>query len=154
MGLKDEDAAKVKSIHQLRPLRNGQPWGIFFVEFESKRMPVVVLRRILSHLVIKKRASANRAQAAAWDLHDLLFISAFGDEASAQREMAFAHFHQEDGRTAHPAGVGLGRRGHAAEAGPCGRHSGPAFAVAGRPRRRGCLAHPVERCLPPPASGT
>lgn len=97
VGLKEEDAAKVKAIHQLRPLRHGQPWGIFFVEFERKRMPVVVLRRILSHLVIKKRASANRAQAAAWDLHDLLFISAFGDEASAQREMAFAHFHQDDG---------------------------------------------------------
>ncbi len=97
VGLKDEDAAKVKAIHQLRPLRHGQPWGIFFVEFERKRLPVVVLRRILSHLVIKKRASANRAQAAAWDLHDLLFISAFGDEASAQREMAFAHFHQDDG---------------------------------------------------------
>ncbi len=97
VGLKEEDAAKVKSIHQLRPLRHGQPWGIFFVEFERKRLPVVVLRRILSHLVIKKRASANRAQAAAWDLHDLLFISAFGDEASAQREMAFAHFHQDDG---------------------------------------------------------
>lgn len=97
VGLKEEDAAKVKSIHQLRPLRHGQPWGIFFVEFERKRMPVVVLRRILSHLVIKKRASANRAQAAAWDLHDLLFISAFGDESSAQREMAFAHFHQDDG---------------------------------------------------------
>lgn len=92
LGLKDEDAAKVKAIHQLRPVVHGQPFGIFFVEFERKRMPVVVLRRILSHLVLKKRASANRAGAAAWDLDDLLFISAFGDEASDQREIAFAHF--------------------------------------------------------------
>jgi hypothetical protein len=97
LGLKDEDAAKVRAIHQLRPLYQGQPWGIFFVEFERKRMPVVVLRRILSHLVLKKRASANRADAAAWSLGDLLFISAFGEEVSDQREIAFAHFHQEAG---------------------------------------------------------
>lgn len=97
LGLKDDDAAKVKTIHQLRPLSPGQPWGIFFVEFEKKRMPVVVLRRVLSHLVIKKRASANRAQAATWNLDDLIFISAFGAEATDQREIAFAHFHQEEG---------------------------------------------------------
>lgn len=65
LGLKEADAAKVKSIHQLRPLQYGQPWGIFFVEFERKKLPVVVLRRILSHLVVKKRAAANRADAAA-----------------------------------------------------------------------------------------
>jgi len=58
LGLKDADAAAVKTIHQLRPMADGQPFGIFFVEFERKRMPVVVLRRILSHLVLKQRASA------------------------------------------------------------------------------------------------
>jgi len=97
LGLRDEDAAKVRAIHQLRPMADGQPFGIFFVEFERKRMPVVVLRRILSHLVLKQRASANRANSAAWSLGDLLFISAFGDEASDQREIAFAHFHQDAG---------------------------------------------------------
>lgn len=97
LGLKDEDAAKVKAIHQLRPVVHGQPFGIFFVEFERKRMPVVVLRRILSHLVLKQRAGANRAGSAAWNMDDLLFISAFGDETSDQREIAFAHFHQEAG---------------------------------------------------------
>ena len=97
LGLKDEDAAKIKTIHQLRPLRHGQPWGIFFVEFEKKKLPVVVLRRILSHLVIKKRASANKAERAGWNAHDMLFISAFGDETSDQREIAFAHFRQEPG---------------------------------------------------------
>lgn len=97
VGLKDEDAAKVKAIHQLRPFQQDQPWGIFFVEFENKRMPVVVLRRILSHLVLKQRASANKAKAAAWHMDDLLFISAFGEAANDQREIAFAHFHQETG---------------------------------------------------------
>lgn len=97
LGLKDEDAVKVRAIHQLRPLQHGQPWGIFFVEFEKKKLPIVVLRRILSHLVVKKRASANKAKAAAWDAADLLFISAFGAEDTDQREIAFAHFHQESG---------------------------------------------------------
>jgi hypothetical protein len=94
LGLREEDAVKVRRIHQLRPLEHGQPWGIFFVEFEKKKLPVVVLRRILSHLVVKKRAAASKAKAAAWDAADILFISAFGDEATDQREIAFAHFHQ------------------------------------------------------------
>lgn len=97
VGLKEEDAAKVSVIYQLRPLNHGQPWGIFFVEFEKKKLPVVVLRRILSHLVVKKRASANRAKEAAWHAEDLLFVTAFGNEESAQREIAFAHFHQSPG---------------------------------------------------------
>jgi hypothetical protein len=97
LGLKDVEAAKIKTIHQLRPLSQNQPWGIFFVEFENKKLPVVVLRRILSHLVLRKRASANKADAKRWDASDLLFISAFGDERTDQREIAFAHFHKEDG---------------------------------------------------------
>ncbi|MDD5268350.1 MAG: hypothetical protein PHO08_14685 [Methylococcales bacterium] len=97
LGIKAEDAAKIGRIHQLRPLYSGQPWGIFFVEFENKKIPVVVLRRILSHLVVKKRTSANKSSAAAWDSQDLLFISAFGDTANEEREIAFAHFHQEPG---------------------------------------------------------
>lgn len=97
LGLKDEDAAKVKTIRQLRPLTTDQPWGIFFIEFDKKKLPVVLLRRILSHLVVKKRASANRADRAAWSAEDLLFVSAFGPEDSDGREIGFAHFHQESG---------------------------------------------------------
>jgi hypothetical protein len=97
LGIKAQDAAKIARIHQLRPLYSGQPWGIFFVEFEHKKLPVVVLRRILSHLVVKKRTSANKSSAAAWNAEDLLFISAFGEEESKQREIAFAHFHQQPG---------------------------------------------------------
>ena len=97
LGLKPEEAAKIKNpIRQLRPLITGQPWGIFFIEFDRKRLPIAVLRRILSHLVVKKRASANRADSAAWKTEDLLFISAFGAEVDAQREITFAHFHQDE----------------------------------------------------------
>jgi len=97
LGLKEDEAAKVRTIHQLRPLQHDQPWGIFFVEFENKKLPVIVLRRILSHLVVKKRASANRAGEAAWHAEDLMFITTFGEDDSVQREIAFAHFHQSAG---------------------------------------------------------
>lgn len=97
LGLKEEDAARIKTIHQLRPLASRQPWGIFFVEFENKKLPVVVLRRILSHLAIKKRASANKATTPAWHEDDLLFITAFGEDGTDAREIAIAHFHQNQG---------------------------------------------------------
>ncbi len=97
LGLKEEEAAKVKSIRQLRPLTSSQPWGIFFIEFDKKKLPVVVLRRILSHLVLKKRASANAADAKRWSAQDLLFVSAFGPEDADGREIGFAHFHEESG---------------------------------------------------------
>ena len=99
LGLKDIEAAKIGRIYQLRPLYHNQPWGIFFVEFEKKKLPVVVLRRILSHLVLKKRASANKSREAAWNTQDLLFITAFGKVENQQREIAFAHFHQTPGAT-------------------------------------------------------
>ena len=56
-------------------------------------MPVVVLRRILRSLVLKKRQSANKAQQASWKLHDLLFISSYGE--SDHRDITFAHFSEE-----------------------------------------------------------
>jgi hypothetical protein len=97
LGLRKEDAAQIKAINQLRPLASNQPWGIFFIAFERKKLPIVVLRRVLSHLVIKKRASANSAERARWNTEDILFISAFGEEETEQREIAFAHFHQDSG---------------------------------------------------------
>src|SRR5215469_852241 len=63
LGIDAKTAAKIQEIKQMRPLSDGQPWGIFFVKFEPKRLPVVALRRILSRLVFTKRAVANRAKA-------------------------------------------------------------------------------------------
>lgn len=97
LGLQDAYADAIESIHQLRPVTDGQPWGIFFVHFRKKKLPVGVLRRILSQLALKKRTSANKAERAAWLVDDLLFVSAFGDEAGKNREIAFAHFHQHGG---------------------------------------------------------
>jgi predicted helicase len=70
-----------------------QPWGIFWVNLEKKRLPVVMLRRILANLVLKKRATANKASQRAWHLNDLLFISAYGEETD--RAITFAHFSQD-----------------------------------------------------------
>ena len=94
LGIDAKTAAKITEIKQLRPLVTGQPWGIFFVKFEPKRLPVVALRRILSQLVIKKRVSARKSEQATWKLHDLLFISNFGE--GEQRQITFAHFAQDE----------------------------------------------------------
>ena len=90
LGIDSNTAAKIEQIKQLRPLITNQPWGIFFVKFEPKRLPVVALRRILSQLVIKKRTSAKKSEQASWNLHDLLFISNYGEGES--RQITFAQF--------------------------------------------------------------
>ena len=66
LGIDAKNAAKIEHIKRLRPLAVNQPWGIFFVKFEPKRLPVVALRRILSRVVLKKRVSGSRAERAAW----------------------------------------------------------------------------------------
>jgi hypothetical protein len=90
LGIDPKTSAKIESIKQLRPLASNQPWGIFFIKFEPKKLPVVALRRILGQLVIKKRASANRADQQTWKLSDLLFLSNYGE--NEQRQITFAHF--------------------------------------------------------------
>jgi len=61
LGIDTKVAANIQEIKRLRPLSANQPWGIFFIKFEPKRLPVVALRRILSQVALKKRASANSA---------------------------------------------------------------------------------------------
>src|SRR5690348_8461954 len=50
LGIDPKNRAKIQAIKELRPLVQGQPWGIFFVKFEPRSLPVVALRRILSTL--------------------------------------------------------------------------------------------------------
>ena len=90
LGIDPKNAAKIKHIKRLRPLVPGQPWGIFFVKFEPKRLPVVALRRILGRVGLKKRASANKSERQAWAADDLLFVSNYGE--GEERRIAFAHF--------------------------------------------------------------
>ena len=90
LGIDAKNAAKIQEIKRLRPLVPGQPWGIFFVKFEPKRLPVLALRRILGQVTLKKRASANRSERQAWAADDLLFVSNYGE--GEKRRIAFAHF--------------------------------------------------------------
>lgn len=73
----------------------GQPWGIFFVKFEPKYLPVVALRRILRRVALKRRASANDPDYQAWATDDLLFVSNYGE--GGERQIAFAHFSEPKG---------------------------------------------------------
>ena len=90
LGIDRKNAAKIQEIKRLRPLSAGQPWGIFFVKFEPRKLPVVALRRILGSVALKKRASANSAERQAWAADDLLFVSNYGE--GAERQISFAHF--------------------------------------------------------------
>jgi hypothetical protein len=97
LGIDSASAAKILEIKRLRPLAVGQPWGIFFVRFEPKRLPVVALRRILSRVVLKRRASANSAELTVWNAEDLLFVSNFGEGDDPQ--ICFAHFTVDEQKT-------------------------------------------------------
>src|SRR6516165_4873253 len=87
LGIDPKTAAKIETIKRLRPLSPCQPWGIFFVKFEPKKLPVIALRRILGQVALKKRASANNAERAAWSVNDLLFVS----KETLQKSSASGH---------------------------------------------------------------
>lgn len=94
LGIDAKNAAKIEEIKRLRPLSTRQPWGIFFVKFEPRRLPVVALRRILAQLAVKKRSSANNAERRAWEADDLLFVSNYGE--GTERQISFAHFSKSE----------------------------------------------------------
>ena len=87
IGLKEEAFAKIKSLRQLPPLVDGQKWGIFCVEFDSKKFEVTALRKILSGLIPKRRNSADHA---VWSQQDLLFLCFWGNDND--RTIGIAHF--------------------------------------------------------------
>ena len=90
LGIDAKNAAKIQEIKRLRSIVPSQPWGIFFVKFEPKRLPVMALRRILRQVALKKRPSANVPERQAWAEDDLLFVSNYGE--GEERRIAFAHF--------------------------------------------------------------
>ena len=91
LNLKAEHQVAIKSIKQLRPLVTGQPWGIFFVDFDKGQLPITILRRVLNGLVPKSRTKGGGHQS--WHARDLLFVSSFGETGA--REIALAHFTDE-----------------------------------------------------------
>ena len=91
LGLKEEAFAKISSLKQLRPLVDDQKWGIFLVDFDSKKFEVTALRKILSGLVPTRR---NSSEHAVWDKHDLLFLCTWGDHNHVT--LGAAHFEDSE----------------------------------------------------------
>lgn len=92
IGLSDEFAAKVQTIKQIRPLDANQPWSIFWIDFENKKLPLTVLRRILNVFVTKKRG--NTRNIATREMEDIMFVSGHGEDKN--RAITFAHFKRLD----------------------------------------------------------
>ena len=88
LGITGEAAVNITNIVRIRPFHSKQPWSVFYIEFASGNLPVVVLRRVLNNLIVRQRATKSDHQR--WNMHDLLFISSHG--AATDRHVTFAHF--------------------------------------------------------------
>ena len=86
LGIKDEEFSKIQSLKQLRPLVDDQPWGIFAVEFEGKRLEVSALRRILRSLIPNR----NNTDFKTWDYDRILFLCLWGE--ASFKTIGFAAF--------------------------------------------------------------
>ena len=95
IGLKSEVIGGGIEIKQLRPLTRAQPWGVFFLNLPNAKLPITLVRNILGKLAVKKRASANPSERAAFNKSDLMFITATG--GADDRRLAFAHFADDRG---------------------------------------------------------
>ena len=114
LGIDAKNAAKIQEIKRLRPLVTGQPWGIFFVKFEPKRLPVVALRRILGQVALKKRASANNVRAPGLGRRrPALRLQLRRGRGTPDRLRALLEAPGRP-RPAHPQGARLGQPRHAA----------------------------------------
>lgn len=76
IGLKDEEFSKVEDFRQLRPIFEGQPFGVFSVDFGANKLEITSLRKILSGL-IPRRKNQNHA---VWDKDELIFLCFWGTE--------------------------------------------------------------------------
>lgn len=92
LNLKPGEFAKIRSLRQLPPLETDQPWGIFLVEFETRRFSITALRKILSRLVPSRRNSLFHP---VWRSKDLLFLCFWG--SGADRTVCLARFAEEPG---------------------------------------------------------
>lgn len=93
LGLKDDAFAKIRSLKQVRPFVDNQPWGIFAIDFESKKMESSALRKVLHALIPKKRGVNHKT----WACENLLFLCFWGE--SAYRTIGFVSFDPKDGNT-------------------------------------------------------
>jgi len=79
---------KSGSIKQIQKWREGQPWGVFLVDFATPYLYTTALRQILRRLVPTRRT--QKPNIPAWQCDNLLFIC-----TTSNQEFTFAHFSGE-----------------------------------------------------------
>lgn len=90
LGIKEEEFASVNSFQELRPLVENQPWGIFCVDFESKKLDVGAMRKILNALIPRQKNLDHKT----WECDNLLFLCFWGE--TSFRTIGFVSFHKEE----------------------------------------------------------
>lgn len=88
LGIKDEEFAKISTLKQMRPLTDNQDWAVFLVDFESKRIDVTALRRVLN-AIIPKRINRDRMT---WACDHIFFMCLWGEYSV--RSVGFSAFEE------------------------------------------------------------
>jgi hypothetical protein len=83
-----DQVAKLNRVSQLPKFVDAQPFGVFVLEFESGRLPVGAIRRVVHQLVAKKRTQAHVSHQQ-WALEDLLFFCQSHDGQADLHVVAF-----------------------------------------------------------------
>ena len=98
LGIDPASLASLRRLRQLRPLTAGQPWGIFFVEFDRERLPVTQFRKVAQAFARRKRDGGADADRARWNRENLLFLVTTGRSETVQ--MHLLALWDRDGRAA------------------------------------------------------
>lgn len=91
LGIKEEEFAKISFLYQMKPITENMPFGVFAVTFESKKLEIAALKKILSKLITKKR---NNPDFPTWDMKDLIFLCFWGE--SDNKKVGIACFDDND----------------------------------------------------------
>ena len=93
--LDPDKVAKLRTIQQIPPLTSGQRFGVFLLHFDSGRLPVGAIRRLVDRLARTKRARTSDGRLPAWKLDDLLF---FCQSSSAEKMLHVVAFRETDNK--------------------------------------------------------
>ncbi|MDB8542513.1 N-6 DNA methylase [Turicibacter sanguinis] len=92
LGINHSVCDNILSLRQIRPLEDNQPWGIFMIDIDKNRIPIIALRKILSKLVPHNRETNH----AVFQKSNLLFICFTGN--GDEKTVAFVYFSDENGK--------------------------------------------------------
>lgn len=96
LGLKTVETFKINGpVRQLRPITDKQSFGIFFIEFETENLPIMILRRVLNSLIVKKRVTSVNSDRATFEAENLLFITK-NKKSDGSSEINFVHFQRKE----------------------------------------------------------